>query len=64
MITWQNANRKKFDQYANNQVVTISFKAPASTTQDPKEAMIARLAAMTPEEREQELRDMMAQAQK
>ena len=51
VIQWQNGpGRSKFDQWKNHQTVEIEFKSPARTTVDPEQAMIAKLASMTPEE--------------
>jgi hypothetical protein len=42
VIQWQNGpGRKKFDSWKNNQVIDVSFKAPAVTQVDPMSAFIA-----------------------
>ena len=52
VIQWQNGpGRNKFDTWRNNQTVEITFASPGRTTVDIEQAMIAKLSAMTAEER-------------
>jgi hypothetical protein len=66
VIAWQNGvGRKNFDTYKNMQTVEIQFTAPASRTQvDPETAMVAKLQAMTPEQRLAYLKELTAKASK
>ena len=66
VITWQNgAGRKAFDTLKNNQIVEINFATPVSRAQiDPESAMIAKLQAMTSEERTSYLKELIAKAKK
>ena len=66
VITWQNGvGRKNFDTYKPNQVVEITFIAPASKAAiDPETAMIAKLQAMTPDEQLAYLKELAAKATK
>lgn len=63
-IQWVNGQgRKHYDSFTENQLIEIDFKSPARAPQiDPKEAVIAELAAMTPEEMKVELEGMLAEA--
>jgi len=65
-IAWVNGQgRPNFSKWTENQLIEIDFRAPArAPVQDPKEAMIARLASMTPEEMKAELQSMMDAASK
>lgn len=56
--------RKEFDTLKNGQDIDVQFNAPAKTTVDPETAMIAKLAAMTVEERQEYFKNMMAKASK
>jgi hypothetical protein len=66
VIQWQNGvGRKNFDNYKMNQIVEIQFSAPASRTAiDPETAMVAKLAAMTPDEQAEYFKEMIAKASK
>ena len=66
VIAWQNGvGRKNFDTYKPNQTVEIQFVAPASRAAiDPEQAMIAKLAAMTPTEAATYLKELAAKAAK
>jgi predicted transglutaminase-like protease len=64
VISWQNGvGRKHFTSYVNNQIVKIDFKSPGKTQVDVESAMKARLKAMTPEEREAKIAEMMAECE-
>lgn len=58
VIKVQNANRSKFDKFADKHVFRKTFAVPGYQV-DPKEGMRARLAAMTKEEREAEVASML-----
>lgn len=46
VVTWQNGQgRKNFDNLSNGQTVKVQFRAPASTQQDPMDAIIANANA-------------------
>ena len=46
VIQWQNGpGRSKFDEWKANQTIEIDFKAPARTTVDPMDAIIAQASA-------------------
>jgi len=65
VVSWQNGSggRKNYDNLIDKGTVEVDAKSPGKAPQiDPKEAMIARLAAMTPEEMKAELDSMMAKA--
>ena len=62
-IVWQSGARGKFDSITNGSIIKVAFKG-GQLPIDPKEAMVARLRAMTPEAREKELAAMMAEASK
>jgi len=49
VIKTQNSNRSKYDKLVDGQVFKRTFKVPG-TQIDPEQAMIAKLAGMTPEE--------------
>ena len=51
IINFQSSARKKFESISNNEKVTIQFKGPGRVQIDPEQAMIAKLQAMTPDER-------------
>ena len=64
VIQWQNGpGRSKFDTWRNNQTVEITFAAPGRTSIDVEGAMIAKLMAMSPEEREQYLMTLAEKAE-
>lgn len=53
VIQWQNGpGRSKFGEWTNGQTVKINFSAPAKTTVDPIDALLAlaKAAGVTPEE--------------
>ena len=62
-IQWVNGQgRKNFDKITENQVIEIDFKAPARAPQvDPKEAVAAQLAAMTPEQQQAYIAELLGQ---
>ena len=66
VIAWQNGvGRKNFDSYKNNQTIEIQFVAPASRAAiDPEQAMIAKLASMSPENAAAYLKELVAKAAK
>ena len=56
VISWQNGpGRKGYDGLIDKSTITVSAKAPGAVTVDPATAMIAKLVAMTPEQRDAEL---------
>ena len=63
-IQWVNGQgRKNFDSLTDNALVKVDFKAPARAPQiDPLDAMAARLASMSPEEQQAEIKKMMDKA--
>lgn len=65
VIQWQNGpGRSKFDTWKHGQVVVVDFKAPGrAPAVDPREAMKARLASMSPEERKAEVARMLAEVE-
>ena len=65
VIQWQNGQgRNKYDRWIDGQTVNIEFKAPARTTIDPEQAMIAKLQSMTPEEQSRYLAELAKKATK
>jgi acyl-coenzyme A thioesterase PaaI-like protein len=65
VIAWQNGvGRKNFDKYVNNQVVEITFTSPASNAVDPETAMVAKLQAMTAEEQQAYIAELVAKSKK
>lgn len=66
VIQWANGQgRKNWSKWANNQTVSIDFKAPAiAPTIDPETAMVAKLQGMTPEEQGAYLLEMIEKADK
>ena len=64
VVQWQNGpGRNKYDQWKNNGVVEIDFKAPAKAPQiDPETAMVSKLQAMSSEEQAKYLKSMLAKA--
>ena len=62
VIQWQNGpGRSKWNLWKNHQVIDVNFKAPATTTIDPEQAMIAMLKNMTPEQAAAKLSELAAQ---
>ena len=56
VISWQNGpGRKGYDGLVDKSTVNVSAKAPGVVTVDPMTAMVAKLVAMSPEDREAEL---------
>jgi len=57
VIQWQNGpGRSKFDQWENNQVVDIDFKAPGRTAQiDPEVAIANKIKGMDADARKVEI---------
>ena len=62
-IQWVNGvGRKNWDKYQDNQVIEIDFKAPGKAPQiDPKEAVAAQLASMTPEQQQAYIAELLGQ---
>jgi len=65
-IQWVNGQgRPKFDTFEDNQLIEIDFKAPARAPQiDPKEAVAAELAAMTAEEQQAYIKELLGKVSK
>lgn len=65
-IQWVNGQgRKNFATYTENQLIEINFKSPARAPQvDPKEAVAAELATMTPEEQQTYIDYLLGKASK
>ena len=66
VVSWQNggSGRKNYDNLVDKGIVNVDAKAPGRTPQiDPETAMVARLAAMTPEEAKAEVARLIALSQ-
>ena len=63
VVQWQNGpGRKHFDTWKQGQVIVVEFKAPGRAPAiDPREAMKARLASMTADERKAEIAKMLSE---
>jgi len=65
-IQWVNGQgRKNYETFVENQLVEIDFKSPARAPQvDPKEAVAAMLATMTPEGQQAYIKELLGEATK
>jgi len=61
VIQWQNGpGRKHWNRWTNNQTVEVTFRSPSKVVIDPMQGMAAKLATMTPEERDAEIDKLRA----
>ena len=66
VISWQNGSggRKNFDNLVDKGIVNVDAMAPGRMPQvDPETAMVAKLAAMTPEEAKAEVARLVTLSQ-
>ena len=65
-IQWVNGQgRKNYTKFNDNQLIEIDFKSPArAPVVDPKEAVAAELATMTPEEQKAYIDMLLGMASK
>lgn len=62
VVSWQNGSggRKNYDNLINKGIVKVDAKAPGKAPEiDPETAMVAKLATMTVEEQEAEIRRLI-----
>jgi hypothetical protein len=60
VISFQNNSRSKFEKIIDKSSIEVHFKVPSKIQVDPEEAMLVRLAAMTPEARAAKIAELTA----
>lgn len=58
-INWQVGGRNKFDSLTDRSIVTLDYKGGRQMV-DVEEVMAAKLATMTPEQREAKIQELLA----